>query len=220
MAVPLRTMPRRYRINKWTQLNKIPSDNSSAVRIKVSEFCNSGILQGTNINITDPKRGTVFAYTINAQGTLPNSEVSELSVEQILQELARWGFNVEFSPEFNLSEAQSRFIRSFLNMGCTHMRAVNVKDIKGTFLIAFNVNDNRLLRYPRNFPRKLLDITYEFQRQEWNELLTCGIIQVNKQENYKQFSWNWLHFVADINDLVTRFTVPTACCCRGRCVCS
>jgi len=216
--VPLRTSPRRYRINKWTQLNKIPSDNSSAVRIKVSEYCNSEILQGININITDPKRGTVFAYTINAQGSLPNSQVNELSVEQILQELSRWGFNVEFSPEFNLSRAQSEFIRSFLNMGCTHMRALNVKGIQETFLVAFNANDKRLLKYSRNFPHKLLDSTYEFQRQEWNELLTCGIIQVDKQENYKQFSWNWLHFVADINDLVTRFTV-SPCRCRGRCTC-
>jgi hypothetical protein len=217
--IPLRTQPRRYRINKWTQLNNIPSDNSSAVRIKVSEFCQSDILQGININITDPKRGTVFAYTINAQGTLSNSTVNELSVEQILQELARWGFNVVFSPEFNLSIAQSRFIRSFLEMGCTHIRPLDVNGINHTFLVAFNINDKRLDDYPRNFRRKLLQSTYIFHHQEWNELLTCGIIQVNKQENYKQFSWNWLHFVAEINDLVTRFTV-LPCRCRGRCTCS
>ena len=209
MAVNLRTPPRRYRINKWTQLNKIPSDNSSAVKIVVSEYAQSEILRGININITDPKRGTVFAYTINAQGSLPNSEVNELTTEQILQELRRWGFNVEFSPQFELSKAQSDFIRSFLTLGCTHIRPLDVKGVNETFCVAFNVTDPKLAGYRQ----KLLTNTYLFERREWNELLTLGVIMINRQENYKRFSWNWLDFVAEINDLTTRFTAE----CAGRC---
>jgi len=213
MSVRLRTAPRQYRINKWIQLNKIPSDNSSAVKIVVSEFTQSEILQGTNISIIDPKRGTVFAYTINAQGVLPNSECNELTVEQILEELRRWGFNVVYSPQFELSRAQSEFIRSLLTLGCSHIRPLDVKGIKKTFCVAFNVDKPELAVYRQ----KLLTNSYLFERHEWEAIRTAGVILLEQQDNFRRFSWNWLDFVAEINDLVTRFAPP--CHCQGKCDC-
>ena len=95
--------PLRYDISDWHQLTDVRSNNSRDLSIRVSDIIHSDILTGLRIRIEHKTFGTLFTYVVGASGSIisePDSGITyELTKDQILAELARYGFLVTYTTK-------------------------------------------------------------------------------------------------------------------------
>lgn len=187
--------PLRYNITDWHQLRQVVSNNSRELRIVVSDIIQQDILTGLRIQIYHSLFGPLFACVLNAQGSLitDGSDVDDFSTERILQELAKYGFFVTYEQATVLPADQLTFLATIQNLGYDKLRILPVKsgDVVHKYLVVFNVAK------AANWLNNMHIASYS----EYTTVLQRGGA-VNITDNAKQWSWEWLDFVANIEDIL------------------
>lgn len=196
-------MPLRYSITDWHQLPNCLSNNSRDLHLNVTDFIQDSRLSGLRIAVNHIQYGTLFAYIVDASGTIITDPVNDdyaITNEQLLAELAKFGFNVEYVEQAHLSGGQLDYLMTLQKLGYDKLRLLDVSSmsygstIHKTYVVAFNIAQN---------PNWLLN-TYCASSTEFTEALMNGsainLTEISKTHNY---TWNWLTYVANIDDIIT-----------------
>ena len=194
----MKTTPLRYNISDWHQLVDCKSNNSSNLRIAVSDLIQNTNIQGTRLSVQHATYGTLFTTVVGATGELvtPESEVGrELTVDQILRELARYGFLVTFDAKAHLPGAQLQFLLTLQQLHYDKLRLLTVtsSNYARTYIVAFKID-----MHPG-----WLDNTATATHREFTDAVADGsafnISTISEAENYR---WDWLDYVANIDDII------------------
>lgn len=197
-------MPLRYRISNWRQLPACQSNNSRDLKLRVTEFIQDCRLQGLRILLEHKDFGVLFACVVNAQGSLLSevneNMIQELTTDEILKELAKYGFLITYHEYEALTGDQIQYLMTINQLGFDKIRLMNVWDYangekQSTLqVVAFNISLNP----------QWLNAGYCPSREEFTKALNNGsAINVSATCKDKNFRWDWLYnWVADINDVI------------------
>lgn len=194
--------PLRYNISKWEQLAQCLSNNSEKLHILVNRIIQHDALSGTCIQVVHDDLGVLFAYLADANGSLIDTQdaAGEMSVSEILSELARFGFLVTFDRKATLSDAQIDFLVTLQACGFDKLRILSIKstNILGVTMfepkiVAFNIEQNPLW----------IQNDYTATAAEFLAALENGsAMNVSAVSQTHQFRWDWLDYVASIQDII------------------
>lgn len=145
--MPYHVKPLRYAIDDWHQLPQARSNLDPSLRVRVSDFVQSEILQGTRVEVVHPQYGILFAGLSNANGRLVDADF-QLATEDILTALRQLGFDVFFKTNIKVEPDTLAFLESCKTAGYTHIRRVPFckyspaisKVITKHIIICFNEN--------------------------------------------------------------------------------
>ena len=186
-------------ISDWYQLSKARSSTNTKLRVAVSKINDMPILDATCIRVIHDDYGVVFAATVRAKGEIleeqPTGGIFYLTPDQILSELYKWGFYVEFSVRESLSSDQLSYLETIKRLGFDKLRVLPV--IKNTsctnHLVAFNVEQN---------PNWLAQTYKAYYNEFCNALENGTAVDLTNISESKQFDWTWLDYVANIDDIL------------------
>ena len=196
--------PLRYNISSWNQLTQCMSNNSRDLSISVSEIVQDDRFSGTIIRVEHRLFGVLFACTVDSSGPLltpgDDGDLIEFTTEQILKELAKFGFIVTYCPMEHLDGDQVQYLLTLNQLGFQKIRTMYVYkyDRQGIrsddlVIVAFNIEPNP----------KWLDNGYSPHESEYLEALNNGsAINISAISKDKKFRWDWLTFVANIRDII------------------
>lgn len=197
--------PLRFRISNWSQLADCKSNNSSELFIRVTNFIQDCRLSGTRIRVEHKVFGVLFACVVNAKGGIISNQddghtVFELTPAQILAELAKYGFLVDYSPVKALPGDQLQYLMTLRDLHFDKLRYVSVWDIVNgqkqfiSYVVAFKAEENG----------DWLNNGYSPSRLEYITALENGsALNVSNISASKNYNWSWLvGFVANIDDVV------------------
>ena len=194
----------RYAITDWHQLKNIKSNNSRELSIRVADLLHSDVLTGLRIMVYHNNYGPLYTCVLNAQGSIVtevnDNIVVEPSTQDILAELHKWGFEVEFDPKLNLPQGQKDFLAELKNLGYDKIRWLTVNSTKHNvieakpYIIVFNVTNHA----------DWLVNTYAASEQEFlNALKDGSAVNISATSKANVWSWNWLvGFVLNIDDIL------------------
>ena len=197
--------PLRYEISDWFQLSECLSNNSPKFSIRVSKLLGDKI-SGTLIEVKHALYGTLFATVVDSDGKLLSDTddsgevIHELSTEDILKQLARFGFYVKYEQEAFLPGSQLLVLMSIKTLGYLLLSQLCVKETKGSqsivtpYVVAFNSDSHP----------KWLKFGYICDSDEYKKALADGTaVYVDTYYNSSLgFSWDWLKFVASIDQIL------------------
>jgi hypothetical protein len=195
--------PLRYRIDSWFDLPKCLSNNSQHLHIAVSAVTYDRHLQGTKIEVVHDTLGVLFAVVVEASGSMlskmTTDQYHEFTPDEILFELAKYGFNIEFVRYKHLSAEQLSYLITLKNLGFEKLRKLDVIDLGAkncpttTNLIVFNIT---------NHERWLMN-TYVASKGEFIQALNDGsALNITNVSDTSNFDWSWLTYVANIDDIL------------------
>ena len=189
--------PLRYNITDWHQLRRVQSNNSRELHIMVSDIIHDDILTGLRIQVVHNLYGPLFVCVLNAQGSLitvePGTEQIEFTTERILQELAKYGFFVTYEQIAELPTTQLAFLASLLYLGYDKLRVLPVKDKDKSYLYLVVFDVAKVSTWLNNL--------HVASYSEYTKVLQNGGA-VNITDKAKKWQWNWLDFVANIEDIL------------------
>lgn len=196
--------PLRYKISDWRQLKNCESNLSRDLHINVSLFLDSKHLNGLRITVEHSKFGTMFSYIVDPKGSLvqngDNDVKFELTTGQILAELKKWGFYIEFNPTDKLPGNQIQYLMILQQLHFDKIRILAVWDapngVKRTSvkIVAFNSEQNG----------DWMNASYSPSKKEFldalNEGTAANLSAISETQNYR---WDWLYnWIGDINDII------------------
>lgn len=192
-----------YSITDWHQLKNVKSNNSRDLSIKVADLLHSNVLTGLRIQVYHTEYGPLYAVVLNAQGTIVtevnDNMVVEPSTEDILAELHKWGFEVQFNQQLNLPQGQLDFLAELKDLGYDKLRILNVWTMQNAiktftpYIIVFNVAQNP----------DWINNGYAASEQEFlNSLKNGSAVNISATSKANIWSWGWLTFVANIDDIL------------------
>ncbi len=196
--------PLRYEITDWHQLKNVKSNNSRELSIRVADLLHSDVLTGLRIVVYHNNYGPLYTCVLNAQGSIVteinDNIVVEPSTEEILAELHKWGFIVEFNQKLNLPQGQLDFLAELKNLGYDKLRWLTVQSTKHNvidakpYIIVFNVTNHA----------DWLINTYAAPEQEFLKALKDGsAVNISATSKANAWSWNWLiGYVMNIDDIL------------------
>lgn len=202
--------PLRYHISDWHQLSKCISNNSRELKISVTDFIQDSRIAGIRIKIDHSTFGTLFACVLNAKGdmiTKPHTYV-ELTPNQILSELAKYGFYVECEPRNSIPSTQLEYLITLDKLHYDKLRLLAVRtsrsisDNTKVYVVAFKVAECS----------DWLTNTHVASEAEYLSALATGsainISNISETENY---DWSWLDYVANISDIIKDNAEVSSC---------
>lgn len=194
----------RYNISSWAQLTQCQSNNSTDLYITTCQIVQDSRLTGTLIKVNHSKFGVLFAYLVGGQGPLLSEDsthtIFELTTSQILAELAKFGFIITYDVRANLDPDQLAYLTTLDQLQFDKIRVLNVYQqlTDGTYsyvptVVAFRVQDNP----------KWIYYDHSVSQSELVEALSNGsAINISKISKDKEFRWDWLDYVASIQDIL------------------
>lgn len=189
--------PLRYRISDWDQLKVCQSNNSKNFRITVSKFIQNDCVKGTLISVFHTSFGVLFSSLINRSGDILDADVPEMSTAAILEQLRCFGFLVEFPEKSHLPESQLAYLNTLKGLQydklrvCSYTCPIDHKVIHA--VTAFKID--KLSSWILN--------TFQPSYAEYIEAVVSGAaFNLNNVTATNSFRWDWLDFVADINDIL------------------
>lgn len=198
----MQKMPLRYNISDWHQLVDVKSNNSRDLSISVSDFVQFDKLSGIRIQVNHKQFGVLFAYVINARGNMisVNENIKcELTTEQLLNQLAVFGFNVTYEPKKHLSGNQLDFLMTIQGLGFDKLRILNVWYTENSvitskwYVVAFNIKENP----------EWINNGYSPSEKEYTAALSNGsAMNISALSKDKHWDWSWLDYVANISDIL------------------
>lgn len=197
------TMPLRYKISDWHQLTGCQSNNSVNLSLHVTDFYNNDSLSGLRISVDHTVLGTLFACVLNASGDLVSEDASvtedELYPGQILKELRKFGFFIMYCPREHLSGDQISYLMTLDKLGYDKIRQLSVRSNKNghievkTYIVGFLSCKHE----------RWLNNSYFSTESEFLSALENGTaINISAICKSKKFTWTWLDYVANINDII------------------
>ena len=197
-------MPLRYRISSLRQLPCCLSNNSHSLKIHVSDFTNNDLLEGFRITVEHPTMGILFACLLDAKGTFitgldKKSPSHEFTIDQILAELRKFGFLIEYRPALNLSGDQIQYLMTLNKLGFDKIRILNVwKTVREEKSFTWYVVAFRACPHG-----DWLNDGYSPSQKEFQAALMNGTaMNLTDVSKTRQFRWDWLDYVANIDDLI------------------
>lgn len=202
----MKMMPLRYSISSWRQLVDVKSNNDPELKISVADFFQNDDLHGFRIMITHPAYGVLFSYILNARGTLITEEPytherpDEISVDDLLRELHRFGFEVVYRKESNLSGKQIDYLMTLNHLCFDKIRIINVwgQNDSGEreskpYVVGFQVESLGDWMNP----------SYSPSLKEFKKALLDGTaINITDISRSRRFDWDWLNSVMSIDDII------------------
>ncbi len=191
--------PLRYRIDSWESLTKCSSNTSRDLWIDVRKAISNDTFCGTVISVKHPEFGTLFACVVDGQGNLLDSDVPMLAAKEILNQLALFGFYVEFSEVATLSTKQIKLLKSAYDLGMNKIRVMSVygSDLESakTYIVAFDDAKNG----------DWLNNMYSPSRDEFSKALLDGVAaNISAASKKDNMNWSWLEgSVMNIYDILT-----------------
>lgn len=191
----------RYNISSWRQLPNCLSNNSSKLHIRVADI-NDKRISAIRISVVHDKYGTLFACVVHANGNLfthVDGEVFELSTQNIISELYKYGFIVTYTKRKNLPSATLDYLMSLVHLSYDKIRLLYTWNTKnGVKEYTYNV-----VGFVADSHPKWLDNTYRPPQTELESALLEGTaVNIGKSPIGKQTKWDWLDYVADIEDIL------------------
>ena len=198
----------RYKISSWTQLSECKSNNNRDLKISVSEIKNNQLLIGLKISVIHPKFGALFTEILGAKGNLitylnedEGSNLSyELTPEQIISELYKFGFIVYYEPRKYLPDSMLTYLRTLQNLNFDKLRILYV-----CFKDNFDNLDSKpqVVGFQSGKNPRWLDNTHVASIAEFKDSLAKGYaVNITEFCNTLNFDWGWLDFVANIQDIL------------------
>lgn len=195
-------MKLQYNISEWSQLTNCLSNNSNYLRIRVSNIHDENVLEGKVIKVCHDKLGVLFAYPVDIAGNLIDKNVDSylgLSTEELLAELRKFGFIVTFNRREYLPKDQLDYLANLRALNFDKLRVLSVYHYENGSIafehkvVAFNIAKN---------PDWLLQ-GHTASKSEFLESLNNGsAINLEDISVHSKFSWDWLDYVASIDDIL------------------
>lgn len=194
----------RYKISSWRQLPDCLSNNSRELRIHITDFFNNEELRGFRISLEHTTLGVLFCCVLQARGSIVTDEdeygASELTPEEILKELRKYGFEITYEPIKGLSGNLLDYLITLDKLGYDKIRVLNVWHTQNgtkafeTKIVAFQVNPHG----------DWLNNGYSASEKEFIKALNDGTaINLTDTSRTKNFRWDWLYGnVLSIEDVI------------------
>lgn len=199
-------VPLKYRISSWTELPGCLSNNSNHLHIHVADFVQEERIRGLRISVEHELFGTLFAHVVGARGSLfshgIDGTVHDFEITEILAELYKFGYDIEYHPQPQLSDSQIKFLQSLNGLQYDKLRWLNVrKHVSKTdeeckrYIVAFNVNQNP----------NWLNGDYVATEDEFFASIENGsAFNASALSTTKEHDWSWLgNLVINISDVVS-----------------
>lgn len=120
-------MPLVYAIDDWHQLGNARSNTDPSLRIMITDFVNSDILEGIRISVIHPQYGVLYAVMPESTGRISAYKTETgLTKEQILKGLLQFGFDIIFKPDFTITFETRQALEAAQTVGNTHVRPVSL----------------------------------------------------------------------------------------------
>lgn len=182
-----------YSIDSWDRLTECKSNKSSEYYIVVRDINCGSYMRSKMIHVHHSKLGCVFATTVGAIGTIVDPSVPDMTRDEILKQLKRFGFNVKFSQKIDIPQSQLYKLRGLYDMGYDRIREVSIvessKQAYG-YIVAFRSGMNELDDWYNNW--------YSPSKKEFDSAICSGDAYVIK-DTYRPSSdnsdWSWVHGV-------------------------
>lgn len=197
--MPGRTIPLQYAIDNWHQLPGARSNTDPTLKIKITDFIHSDVLEGLRIQVSHPQYGILFSCLVNTSGRLTSWDQSAfLTTPQILTALKQLGFVIQFKERLTLNQETRDFLQGCLIAGYTHIRwAVKEKPFQ---LISYTAegDDSKHRQYSKK--KKIIicfneDKKPQFLNQSIKPIRNFDgdVMEVSPNEN-KDLDFSWLAF--------------------------
>ncbi len=200
----MKTIPLRYNISNLRQLTGCLSNNSRDLRIHVTEFYNQITLRGLRISVDHTILGTLFACVLDAEGDVvteydSGEQKPEITVEQILKEIEKYGFYVSFNPKEHLKGSQIQYLMTVGKLGFNKIRVITIWDAP--------IGVKEFKWYVVVFKSKALpgwlNNAYSPSRKEFEKALTDGVaINITDICECHKYRWDWLDYVGNVDDII------------------
>ena len=197
--------PLRYKISDLRQLKSCLSNNSRNLSISVTTFVNDDTLNGLKISVDHNQYGSLFSYVVGAKGriitTYEDEMTPELTTDQILSELEKYGFYVEYVPVDSLSGNQLHYLVTLNDLGFDKLRLMSVWKLDKVGLKQFST---QIIVFNSTGHDQWLNAGYSASQDEMNKALNDGsCINITGVSKTRNFDWSWLHnSVMNINDIL------------------
>lgn len=197
-------MPLNYRISDWRQLEHCRSNNSRELHIKVTTFVNDFRLNGQRINVIHDTFGTLFSCVVNAKGSLISTDIEgyvhEFTPGQILSELKKYGFNVEYSVKDSITGNQLELLMTLDKLGFDKLRVISV------WSAPLGVKENKVhvVAFQIDPLGDWMNSGYSPSIDEYQDAVTNGFaFDITGLSRAKDMNWSWLYgWVASISDII------------------
>lgn len=195
--------PLRFKISSWRQLPQVVSNNSKKLHIHVTDFLQSHRLHGFRISVEHEDLGVMFAYILDACGSIvthyPDNR-PDMSPSTLLDELARFGFLVDYYPSKCLSGEQITFLMTVDNLHFDKIRILPVWEVKNNE----KVFTNHIVAFQAGSHGNWLNNAYCPSLDEYSKGVTSGsAIDVGLISEAHGMDWSWLSgWVGSIPDIL------------------
>lgn len=200
---PYRT-PLRYQISNWKQLPNCKSNNSKQLHLHVTDFIQNNDINGVRITLDHDVYGQLFSYVVNASGSLVSTfdkDIKyELTTDDILIQLAKYGFLITFHSWEDLSGDQVQYLMTLQNLHFDKIRLLSVWDApNGVKEFKLHVVAFQVEQLP-----DWLNAGYAPSKTEFLAALNSGYaINISAISETRNYRWDWLYnWVADIGDVL------------------
>ena len=193
--------PLRYKISSLNQLKYCKSNNSKELSISVLNYQNLPEFIGLGVQVNHTLYGTLFAANFGVSGCLIDDSISDITISELLLQLQRYGFLVEYSPYKHLSGSMIDLLMNLKAFSFDKLRVLSVWRIVNSnksfdvHIVAFNIAQNP----------DWINANYACRYEEFvNSITTGSAIDVSAiAPKGIKLDWSWLYgWVADIDDVL------------------
>lgn len=201
----------RYEIDDWSQVTECKSNNSRKLHLTYDNVLASDLTGGV-VRVEHDLYGCLFAYLVNGSGTVLSEQrdgiMYELTTGQVLSELAKYGFLIQFTHRPVLDDDQFNLLVTAQGLGLNKIRimyvdmsSVLVPNLSNEYrrrgyLVAFNVD-----KLP-----KWLNNTHTCTTEEYFKAVTeKGAVNLSAAQGGLDGGHNWQFLVdkvLNIEDLL------------------
>lgn len=162
------------------------------------------------LSVNHVNYGTLFATMIKGTGSLITTEDEDgndlpfLTTEEILKQLMKFGFYIEYDVKKNLPSEMLAFLATIDNLGYDKITRIALesytpdgqKTWRPTVIVMKSEGNTDLLVFDCKVTRKV-----------FNEKLTANIVMNVTHE--EDMDWSWLTYIANIEDILDENVDPS-----------
>ena len=162
-------------------------------------------LKGLVLSVNHSNYGILFSTMITGSGELISEEdengepIPFLTTEQILTQLEKFGFIIKYDVKSNLSNDVLAYLSTMYNLGYVKINRIGVRMPnqngdrynRPTVILMKDVSDNN----------NLLKFDQVISQVEFNKKLDANIV-VNITDELESDSWDWVTYMANLEDIL------------------
>lgn len=202
-----------YRISDWSQVTECLSNNSNSLYLSYIKLKDINRLEGHVIQVNHTTLGTLFAAMIDGNGMLIDNQTESgyhlpfMSTKDILTQVARFGFYIEYCEKKHLPDKTLVFLFNLMKLNYDRITKVLLQTTNRyeeiiwspTILVFKSCSDNTDL------------ITYgsKLSRAKYIEKVNKNTVLNVTAEDIR---WDWVDSMYNLSDIVND-NVDCDCCC-------